>query len=231
MSFRPMPLLSLFTVLSLGILGWLGNWQHSKFVATSQAASLPDRGVEFERISGDILISDKAAMAQQVLGKLDGEQVWRRFVPLVINGTDEIVLLGIDASGGPKPIQKPLSDYDTKFEGQVVLFHRLQTDSVFAFENEPENNLWYSFDPEGISTTLGLTTSRTRVAEQPVLVVESAEYTGRRRQSRNPYLAQSPVDRLPPERHLGYALTWWGLGLALIGVYIALHRSKGRLSF
>ena len=39
------------------------------------------------------------------------------------------------------------------------------------------------------------------------------------------------LDNLPPARHLGYALTWFGLALGMIGVYIALHIARGRLRF
>ena len=31
--------------------------------------------------------------------------------------------------------------------------------------------------------------------------------------------------------HLNYALTWFGVALSLIGVYIAYHVSAGRLGF
>jgi len=35
----------------------------------------------------------------------------------------------------------------------------------------------------------------------------------------------------PPSRHFGYALTWFGLALALAGIFIAYHVSKNRLGF
>jgi surfeit locus 1 family protein len=47
----------------------------------------------------------------------------------------------------------------------------------------------------------------------------------------NPYAFAKPLDPLPPERHFGYALTWWGMAIGLLGVYLALHHSKGRLRF
>ena len=34
-----------------------------------------------------------------------------------------------------------------------------------------------------------------------------------------------------PNDHLGYALTWYGLAVALIGVYGVWHHQAGRLSF
>jgi surfeit locus 1 family protein len=34
---------------------------------------------------------------------------------------------------------------------------------------------------------------------------------------------------MPPSRHVGYALTWFGLALTLIAVYLAFHHRAGRL--
>ena len=31
--------------------------------------------------------------------------------------------------------------------------------------------------------------------------------------------------------HLGYAVTWYGIACALIGVYLAFHHQAGRLTF
>ena len=31
--------------------------------------------------------------------------------------------------------------------------------------------------------------------------------------------------------HLGYAITWYGIACALVGVYAAFHHQRGRLSF
>ena len=45
----------------------------------------------------------------------------------------------------------------------------------------------------------------------------------------NPFAQPGGSDVLPPERHLGYALTWWGLAGALVGVYLAFHARQGRL--
>ena len=47
----------------------------------------------------------------------------------------------------------------------------------------------------------------------------------------NPLLIPGDSERLPPERHFGYAITWWGLAMALAGVYLAFHYQRGRLRF
>ncbi|NBB82242.1 MAG: SURF1 family protein [Alphaproteobacteria bacterium] len=77
-------------------------------------------------------------------------------------------------------------------------------------DNEPAANQWYWTDPPAMADAAGLD----RVA--PVIV----------------YAADADPDRLPvgdqvrvdiPNNHLDYALTWYGLAVVLIGVYIAFH--------
>ena len=46
-----------------------------------------------------------------------------------------------------------------------------------------------------------------------------------------PFALAPGADVLPPARHLGYAITWYGLALVLIVIYFAYHVSVGRLSF
>ena len=47
----------------------------------------------------------------------------------------------------------------------------------------------------------------------------------------NPFALAPGADVLPPARHLGYAITWYGLALVLLAIYFAYHSSVGRLSF
>ena len=47
-------------------------------------------------------------------------------------------------------------------------------------------------------------------------------------------VGEGPPPRLadmPPARHVGYALTWFGIALTLVGVYVAFHVRAGRLRF
>jgi surfeit locus 1 family protein len=34
-----------------------------------------------------------------------------------------------------------------------------------------------------------------------------------------------------PNNHLSYAMTWFGLAIGLLGVYLAYHVSRGRLAW
>ncbi|MBK6703375.1 MAG: hypothetical protein IPG56_06135 [Caulobacteraceae bacterium] len=46
----------------------------------------------------------------------------------------------------------------------------------------------------------------------------------------NPFALAPGADALPPARHMGYAITWYGLALVLLVIYFAYHGSVGRLA-
>lgn len=81
--------------------------------------------------------------------------------------------------------------------------------SWFVPANAPERNAWFRRDPEEIGRARGLT----QVA--PFLIDADA--------TPNPGgLPQGGETRLSfPNKHLEYALTWYGLAVTLVGVYIA----------
>jgi surfeit locus 1 family protein len=81
--------------------------------------------------------------------------------------------------------------------------------SVFTPKNNPERNDWYRRDTAAMAATLN--------APYPApifLMLESPAPHG-------PGPAPAPLPTDIPNRHFEYALTWFGLALALIGVYIA----------
>jgi surfeit locus 1 family protein len=60
----------------------------------------------------------------------------------------------------------------------------------------------------------------------------AADYVGEDgRAIANPFARMADADPLPPERHLGYAITWWGLAATLACIYFFYHASIGRLRF
>src|SRR5439155_17110525 len=77
--------------------------------------------------------------------------------------------------------------------------------------NQPQSNRWFSRDIPAMARALA--------APQPAPVMLFAET------STNPELAALAPAPLPaeiPNRHLEYALTWFGLAAALVGVYAAM---------
>jgi len=82
----------------------------------------------------------------------------------------------------------------------------------FMGGNDLDTNRWYTFDRDMMARALGTDPER-------VLDVWARADLG----------LPASLIQTPPAKHLGYAVTWFGLALALIGVYLALHIARGRL--
>lgn len=229
MMFRPMPILSVLSVVSLIILILLGNWQYARYSEKLARPSVAEQSQELSVIQIEI---DRLnpGHAQQVYGFADSEPIWRRYVPGKIKATGEQVLAMVEATGGaaPVPVKIAALPETVTFEGLVSL--KTPSAAAFAGRDAPENDTWYRLDPAALAENLGLS-GEYRVAEPVTMPVRNAANLGQVRQTLNPYAFAKPVDPLPPERHFGYALTWWGMALGLLGVYVALHHSRGRLRF
>ena len=227
MTFRPMPLLTALTIVSLVILVLLGNWQYSRY--SEKKAQGEVENDPFETISVEVDTTNPGN-AQQVYGIVDGEAIWRRYVPGRINGEGPVVLLLWDAVAGTDPVPLQLANLDN-FEGRANAFERPAQTRGLAGSSKPERDLWYGFNAAAMLTNLGYSESDARVVEPDTMRVVLATDMSRARTTQNPYAMLTGRDPLPPERHFGYALTWWGMAIGLIGVYIAFHRSLGRLKF
>jgi surfeit locus 1 family protein len=89
----------------------------------------------------------------------------------------------------------------------------------YAPRADVAKRLWFTRDPAGIAAMAGVT------IEAPILV--AADETS----------AVAGGPRFPgwrvnlPNSHLQYALTWFGLALAVLAVYLVYHYSHGRLRF
>ena len=90
--------------------------------------------------------------------------------------------------------------------------------NMFTPAADERERTWYWRDPEGIAKALGIEIRApvVIVADQPANPGGLPRFTGYR------------VDI--PNNHLQYALTWFGLALTLVGVYLVYHARNGRLS-
>ncbi|MEP1142781.1 MAG: SURF1 family cytochrome oxidase biogenesis protein [Henriciella sp.] len=229
MTFRPMPILTLCSVISLIILVLLGNWQHARYSEKMDRPSTEAQVELSERVLVSIDLSNPGNV-QQVYGFADSEPLWRRYVPGILRGTDEAVLVMVDATGGAEPIQMAISELPETVTFDGIVANKTPSNSSFAARDNPEADTWYSLNPDKLAERLGMQ-GTPRVAEPVIMTVRNGDDLTQSRQTLNPYAFAKPVDPLPPERHFGYALTWWGMALGLLGVYVALHRSRGRLNF
>ena len=82
-----------------------------------------------------------------------------------------------------------------------------------AAPNVPERNEWSWFDAPAIIKALGLPRLDTRYVLAPLEGIPD-------------YLV-----RTPPETHIGYAVTWFGMAIAFAVIYGLMHKRAGRLRF
>jgi surfeit locus 1 family protein len=86
---------------------------------------------------------------------------------------------------------------------------------MFSAADDPASRVFYTLDPAAIGHALGL------VREAPFTLVKLGEA---------PQGAPDPARHLPrpPNNHLQYALTWYGLAGALLVIFVAYVRKGGR---
>lgn len=222
MRFRPLPVMTGLTIVSLVILVLLGNWQYQRY--TEKRSSTPENLPPVVSVTGTVLEMPGAEI-QQVYGIADGEPIWRRYLPVAVDETNETVLFMADVTGGPRPVAAPVPG-GMRVQADARMFAR---ESRPSSRNRPEDNNWFVFDLPGILLNYGLE-DVARVAEPVEITIRNADDLARTRITANPYGAPQPIDDLPPERHFGYAITWWGLAAALFVMYFVFHASQGRFS-
>lgn len=229
MLFRPMPILTGLTVVCLIILMTLGNWQYARYSEKMARPTVSDQSQDRTVISVE-LDRTLSGNVQQVYGFADSEPVWRRYAPGRVEDTDETVLVMIGATGGAEPVPLAIADLPLGLMFEGFIAEKTASTSAFSGRDNPDEDIWYRLDPEALSAKFGLSAAP-RVAEPLMMSVRNSVDASQTRMTLNPYAFAKPVDPLPPERHFGYALTWWGMALGLLGVYVALHHSRGRLRF
>ena len=212
--FRPLPLMTLFAVIAFGFLLLLGRWQMQRYEEKRAAAAEPVAEMtvaNYEPLPDGIVL---------VHGVAAGEDGWRVFAP-VRNG-DQTVFVDSDfiaSTEAPDWHEVRISSalrFGAPVRGASV---RPGAPSPFAPAPNALERLWYDVDLAAMGRAAGLE----NVADYYL----AAAYVGADgRAAANPFALPPGVDPLPPERHLGYALTWWGLAFALV----CIDRKSTRLN-
>jgi surfeit locus 1 family protein len=230
--FEPMPVLTLLSLICLAILIWLGSWQWDKFVSKSKAeipvavsepssvsAALEAPNPEYQAVVVDGLIDPRTI---KITAVQDGVRGYRLFSPVVLEAGGVFVDRGFVGETDVTRIVAPV--------GQVRLNGVLRIGAKansYTPDNDPAQDIWFWPDLTAMADTLMIqsTGAKYYVAQSQVDPLATGQ------PKTNPYADKKGANQIPPERHLGYALTWWGFGLALLGVYIGLHVRMGRLRF
>jgi len=227
--FRPSLPITLFVLPAMLILIALGVWQVERLhwkealiarVAEREAdAPMPLRDaidlaskmpeaqrdeIEFRRVR----ISGAVAPVKPVpFAALDPDDVRRELV--AVKAENAIIFLDVRTPEG----QAPLAGAGT-FDGAGVLRFGRPANS-FTPPNDPAHDQWFWPDVKAAAAARGLA--------DPAPFYLAVEKPGG-----PPNPAATPV---LPNNHLSYALTWFGLAISLMGVYLAWHFTNGRLSF
>ncbi|MBU8538920.1 SURF1 family protein [Falsiroseomonas tokyonensis] len=205
----------------LAILLALGTWQVQRLqwktalladIAAAEAGParpLADPPQPWSKVSvtGRLDHGREGLLGLEVRGPVLGSHL---LVPLQRDGAPPILVdrgwIPLERRG---PIDRP--------EGLVTLEGYVrpgETLGLFAASDDPAGRRFYSFVPDAIGTALGLD----RVAPYGLVVLGPAGGL------------PDPARTLPrpTNSHLGYAITWYGLALSLLGVFAVWARRRLR---
>jgi surfeit locus 1 family protein len=217
--FRPLLLMTLLSIVAFAVLIAFGRWQWEKYELKSAAANEPLAEMtiaSFQPVASGIQFVFSVRPDTH-------EQGWRVFTPVQYG--ESVVFVDADFIAGLEPpnpdevrvpaalrLGSPITGASIRPEGR----------GPFTPPPRPLQRLWFAVDLDAMGRNAGLEA----VADYYI----AGAYLGADgRAARNPFALAPGADVLPPARHLGYALTWYGLAIVLLVIYFAYHRSVGRL--
>ncbi len=219
LKFRPLPAMTVIAIVALAALIVLGRWQWDRFEEKRALAAAPVARMTIESYRP---IEEGV---QLVYGVLNREPGWRVFAPVRFGETN----LFVDAAFAPGPT--PPDWRSLRFPAALRGAGPIEGASIrpprtprFTPAPSPVDRVWYAVDLPEMARAAGMSG-----AADFYLATDYVGEDGR--PIENPFARAGGADLLPPERHLGYAFTWWGLAIVLVGVYFAYHISVGRLRF
>jgi len=218
--FRPLLVMTLFSVAALAVLISFGRWQWEKYEEKSAAAEEPVAQMTIEQYQP---MPDAIQFVHGVRPDTR-EQGWRVFVPVMFG--DTIVFVDSDfipeiAPPNPAEVRVPaVLRLGAPISGASI---RPEPPAPLTLAPRPLQRLWFAVDLNAMGRNGGLE----NVAD---FYIAGAYVGADGRSAANPFALAPGADALPPARHLGYAITWYGLALVLLVIYLAYHVSVGRLS-
>jgi surfeit locus 1 family protein len=235
MTFRPYPGLTIACAILFAILCGLGTWQLERLQwklaliarVNSHIAAAP---LPLEQIlataSGDaqyrrVAVTGRFDHAREayVFTTDQGAAVYHVLTPL---RTDDGKVLMVDRGEVPKEKLDPATRAAGNVEGKVHVTGVWRVpDPPGAFTPPPDagHRIWFARDLAAISAADHL-----RLAAPVVIEADTTPNPGGW-----PRGGQTVVNFR--NQHLSYAVTWFGLALCLLGVWLAYHISKGRIAF
>ena len=237
MKFRPFLWLTIVTLPALLILIGLGSWQLqrlqwkndliSSFEARSaaDAITIPAANAELDDLEFrnlalyGVFQHDKETF---LTGRTyEGNAGFHVVTPLLL---DDGRIILVNRGWVSEDYRDPAKRAFSQITGQISVLGILRRPGVkgyFVPENEPENGFWFTLVPSEINEHLGL--GDAAIDEFYADALRTSDVVTL------PIAAKTKLNLR--NAHLSYAMTWYGIALALIGVYLAFHYQAGRLQF
>lgn len=147
----------------------------------------------------------------------EGEGGYHVITPLLRDGKPPVL---VDRGYVPAALRDPDLRKAGNIKGPLTvrgIARESEKGGPFTPRDEPEKRLFFARDVEAMAAAIGLE------GPEPFFVeADATENPGGW-----PKGGQTAIALRNP--HLGYALTWFGLAVVLIAVYLAYHRARGRL--
>ena len=218
--FRPLPVMTLFTLIALVGLVILGRWQWEKYVVKSNAAHEPVAQMTIANYN----VLPNGVQFVNAIRPDTHEEGWRVFMPVQYGATTVFVDSDFIAQNQPPKASevRPVASLraSSSITGASI---RPEHPGPFALAPQPLQRLWFYVDLAAMGRNAGLQ----NVTDYYI----TSSYIGPDgRATANPFALARGADMLPPARHMGYALTWYGLAAVLLVIYFAYHANAGRLS-
>ena len=232
--FRPLLGPTLWTIPALALLIGLGIWQvqrlhwkealiaavatriHAPPVSLDEALRLPPDLAEYRNVevTGRFLHDREAYLFAQGPGGQPGVHV---LTPLMLDTGLSVI---IDRGFVPDALHDPATRAAGQIDGQTTvrgILRYSQQPRMFTPPPDLTHRLWFLKEVPPLAAQMGI-----RPKANVVVEADASPNPGGW-----PLGGQSLVDF--PNDHLQYALTWFGLALTLLVVYLVYHHSRGRL--
>lgn len=225
-------LISLFALAGIAVLVGLGTWQLQRLswkealveriaarlqqqpvaLATALEQQADGEDVDFLRVKLRGVYDHGKGQYFYALNK--GEFGWRLLTPLTPGSGPPIL---IDRGFLPNP-QKPVAAPPS--QGPVDVVGALRLDympkEMFTPNNSANANSWYWFDVAALRKATAMPELRPMIVQ-----LDTPDHAGQ-------WPVATALSPNLPNKHFGYALTWFGLAITLLGVYIAFILQERR---
>lgn len=226
--------LTLFAAAGFAMLAALGTWQLQRLawkeglIARVEARAHADpvrleEALRRAEDTGDIEYLRVRATGRFLNGKerhlytvVEGRPGWRIVTPLT---TAKGVIVMVDRGFVPDGLKEPSKRSEGLIEGETTVTGLARASgkaNAFTPESDLTRNRWFWRDLDGMAASVLNSDQRARLA--PFFIeAEASDVAGG--------WPRGGVTRVSfPNRHLEYAVTWFGLALALVVVYAAILR-------